>query len=262
LARDWFAVFLVRRVGVDSGVQIREKKNLLGISYDVDATDVVTRIMPTGEDADGNILYLPELYIDKPDIGAYIHPKWVHLPVSEAKEVLPDENSTGEKEARTRDQFYVEMRKAAQAEFDRGCDLPTVTLKVDFVNCADTEEYRQYGFLQNIFLGDSVRVVAPRVGVEVSMRMTQYTYDCLTKKYTALTLGTAADTLEGSLISARQLASGSITGMKLPWAPWAADSCSPVRSDRCRCAWRPSRRRTSRTPASPEPRLPKRRSAS
>ena len=70
-----------------------------------------------------------------------------------------------------------------------GCDLPTVTLKVDFVNCADTEEYRQYGFLQNIFLGDSVRVVAPRVGVEVSMRMTQYTYDCLTKKYTALTLG-------------------------------------------------------------------------
>ncbi len=215
LARDWFDVFLVRRVGVDSGVQIREKKNLLGISYDVDATDVVTRIMPTGEDADGNILYLPELYIDSPNIGAYIHPKWVHLPVSEAKEVLPDENSTGEKETRTRDQCYAEMRKAVQAEFDRGCDLPTVTLKVDFVNCADTEEYRQYGFLQNIFLGDSVRVVAPRVGVEVSMRMTQYTYDCLTKKYTALTLGTAADTLEGSLISARQLASGSITGMKL-----------------------------------------------
>ena len=215
LARDWFDVFLVRRVGVDSGVQIREKKNLLGISYDVDATDVVTRIMPTGEDADGNILYLPELYIDNPNIGAYIHPKWVHLPVSEAKEVLPDENSTGEKETRTRDQCYAEMRKAVQAEFDRGCDLPTVTLKVDFVNCADTEEYRQYGFLQNIFLGDSVRVVAPRVGVEVSMRMTQYTYDCLTKKYTALTLGTAADTLEGSLISARQLASGSITGMKL-----------------------------------------------
>ena len=110
---------------------------------------------------------------------------------------MPDENSTGEKETRTRDQCYAEMRKAVQAEFDRGCDLPTVTLKVDFVNCADTEEYRQYGFLQNIFLGDSVRVVAPRVGVEVSMRMTQYTYDCLTKKYTALTLGTAADTLEG-----------------------------------------------------------------
>ena len=215
LARAWFDVFLVKRVGVDSGVQIREKKNLLGISYDVDATDVVTRIMPTGEDTDGNLLYLPEVYIDSPNISAYPHPKWIHLAVSEAREVLQDGDSSGEQEAKTKNQCYDEMRKAVQAEYDKGCDLPTVTLKVDFVNCADTEEYRQYGFLQNIYLGDSVRVVAPRVGVSVSMRMTQYAYDCLTKRYTSVTLGTVSDTLEGSLVSARQLASGSITGAKL-----------------------------------------------
>lgn len=215
LARDWFDVFLVKRVGVDSNVQIREKKNLLGISYDVDETDVVTRIMPTGEDADGNILYLPELHIDSPHIGAYPHPKWIHIAVSEAKEVLPDEDSSGERETKTKAQCYEEMRSAVQAEYEKGCDLPTVTLKVDFINCADTEEYRQYGFLQNIFLGDSVRVIAARIGVAVSMRMTQYTYDCLTRKYTSVTLGTVADTLEGSLVSARQLASGSITGAKL-----------------------------------------------
>ena len=209
LARDWFDVFLVKRVGVNSDVQIREGKNLTGISYDVDATNVVTRIMPTGEDADGKILYLPELYIDSPNIGAYTHPKWVHLSVPEAKEVTEGD------EQKSKDQCYAEMRNAAQTEYENDCDLPTVTLKVDFVNCADTEEYRQYRFLQNIYLGDSVRVVARRIGVEVSLRMTQYTYDCLTQKYTAMTLGTAADTLEGSMISARQLASGSITGMKL-----------------------------------------------
>ena len=209
LTRDWFDVFLVRRVGVDSDVQIREGKNLTGIAYDVDETDVVTRIMPTGEDADGKILYLPELYIDSPNLGAYTHPKWVHLPVAEAKEVTEGD------EQKSKDQCYTEMRNAAQTEYENGCDLPTVTLKVDFINCADTEEYRQYRFLQNIYLGDSVRVVARRIGVEVSLRMTQYTYDCLTQKYTTMTLGTAADTLEGSMISARQLASGSITGMKL-----------------------------------------------
>ena len=81
LACDWYDVFLVRRVGNNTDVSIREKKNLTGISYDVDETDVVTRIMPTGEDADGNILYLPELYVDSPNIGAYTHPKWIHLPV-------------------------------------------------------------------------------------------------------------------------------------------------------------------------------------
>ena len=88
-------------------------------------------------------------------------------------------------------------RCAAQAEFDKGCDLPTVTLKVDFINCADTEEYRRYGFLQNIFLGDAVRVLVKKLGISVSMRMTQYAYDCLTRKYTSVTLGTVADTPEG-----------------------------------------------------------------
>ena len=209
LARDWYDVFLVKRVGNDTDVAIREKKNLAGISYDVDETDVVTRIMPTGEDTDGNILYLPELYLDSPNIGAYTHPKWIHLPVSEAKEVTDGD------EPKSKVQCYAEMRKAAQAEFDAGCDLPTVTLKVDFVNCSDAEEYKQYAALTDIFLGDSVRVVARRIGVEVSMRMTQYTYDCLTRKYTSVTLGTVADALEGSMISARQLASGSITGTKL-----------------------------------------------
>ena len=209
LARDWFDVFLVRRVGSDTDVQIRQGKNLLGVSYDVDLTDVVTRILPTGEDKDGNVLYLPEVYIDSPNIGNYPHPKWIHLPVSEAKEVAKGEDK------KTKSQCYTEMRNAAQAEYDNGCDLPTVTLKVDFINCAETEEYRDYKPLQNIFLGDSVRVVAPRIGVEVSMRMTQYTYDCLTRKYTAMTLGTVADTLEGNTISARQLPSGIITGSKL-----------------------------------------------
>ena len=209
LARDWYDVFLVKRVGNDTDVSIREKKNLTGISYDVDETDVVTRIMPTGEDADGNILYLPELYLDSPNLNAYTHPKWIHLPVSEAKEVTDGD------EPKSKAQCYAEMRKAAQAEFDAGCDLPTVTLKVDFVNCSDAEEYKQYAALTDIFLGDSVRVIARRIGVEVSMRMTQYTYDCLTRKYTSVTLGTAADTLEGSMISSRQLPSGVISGSKL-----------------------------------------------
>ena len=209
LARDWYDVFLVKRVGNDTDVSIREKKNLTGISYDVDEADVVTRIMPTGEDADGNILYLPELYIDSPNLNAYTHPKWIHLPVSEAKEVTDGD------EPKSKTQCYAEMRKAAQDEYAKGCDLPTITLKVDFVNCSDAEEYKQYAALTDIFLGDSVRVVARRIGVEVSMRMTQYTYDCLTRKYTSVTLGTTADTLEGSMISSRQLPSGVISGSKL-----------------------------------------------
>ena len=163
LARDWFDVYLVQRVGTDTNVQIRQGKNLLGISCDVDGTNVTTRILPTGEDADGNRLYLPERYVDSPNLDRYPSPKWMHLEVSGAKEVKKGEGK------KTKAQCYEEMRGAAQAEFDKGCDLPTVTLKVDFINCADTEEYRQYGFLQNIFLGDAVRVLVKKLGISVSM---------------------------------------------------------------------------------------------
>lgn len=209
LARDWWDVFVVDRVGSDSGVQIREGKNLTGISYDLNLTDVVTRIMPTGTDKDGNILYLPEVYVDSENIDAYQHPKWIHLDVAEAKEVTTGDST------KTKAQCYSEMRAAAQARFAAGCDLPTVSLSVDFVSVKDSEEYRDYTFLQDIFLGDTVRVIAPRIGVAVSLRMTRYKYDCLLKRYTSMTLGSVMEALEGNTISARQLPSGIINGSKL-----------------------------------------------
>lgn len=205
LQRDWFDVFVVERVGSDTNIQIRQGKNLTGIKYDVDMTDVVTRIMPTGEDKDGKVLYLPEVYIDSPNIANYPAPKWIHLAVSDCKEV------TKGKKKKTKAKCYTQMREAAQAEFDKGCDLPTVTLTVEFIDVTQTEEYSQYSFLQSIFLGDAVRVIAKRVGVEVSMRMTEYTYNCLTRQYEKMTLGTVG----ASMISARQLPSGIISGSKL-----------------------------------------------
>ena len=205
LARDWYDVYLVQRVGRDTDVEIRQGKNLLGISYDVDESGVTTRIVPTGEDKDGNILYLPEKHIDSPNIGAYPHVKWGHLSVSDAKE--DDDTSKND--------VYAKLREAAQKELDNGCDLPTVSLDVDFLSVDDTEEYAAFGILHSIYLGDAVRVVVPKLGLMVALRMTQYTYDCLLNKYTSCVLGTAVDGLEGSTISASQLAAGSIGGAKL-----------------------------------------------
>lgn len=39
LARDWFDVYVVNRVGTNTDVHIRERKNLTAASYDVDETD-------------------------------------------------------------------------------------------------------------------------------------------------------------------------------------------------------------------------------
>ena len=205
LARDWFDVYLVERVGQDTDVQIRQGKNLTGITYDVDASNVVTRIVPTGEDDDGETLYLPEKYVDSANIDLYPHPKWGILAVDDAKE--DDDNSKSD--------VYAKLRKAAQEELDKGCDLPGVTLTVNFLNVDDTVEYENFKVLHNIYLGDAVRVVVPTLGLSVAMRMTQYTYDCLLKRYDSCTLGSASEALESSMISGAQLSNGSVSGAKL-----------------------------------------------
>lgn len=205
LFRDWRDVYIVKRVGHDTDITIREGKNLLGISYDIDITNVTTRLIPMGETAKGEPLYLPEVYVDSPFAESYDHPRIMPLKVDGAK--VDAKHSQAD--------VLQMLRNAAQAEFDNGCDQPTVTLSVDFINECDTEEYKQYGFLQNIYLGDSVRVVSSTLGVDVQMRMTQYTYDCLLMRYTAMVLGTAADTMATAPIGSRQLPNGIITGSKI-----------------------------------------------
>ena len=64
--------------------------------------------------------------------------------------------------------------------------------------------------LQNICLGDAVKVIAPKIGIAISPCLTQYTFDCILREYTSMTPGTVADSLEGNMIP-----SGSISGTKL-----------------------------------------------
>ena len=45
--------------------------------------------------------------------------------------------------------------------------------------------------------------------------MTEYSYDCLLRRYAKMTLGMASETIAGSMISPRQLPAGGIKGMKL-----------------------------------------------
>ncbi|MBP5461875.1 MAG: phage tail protein [Lachnospiraceae bacterium] len=205
LMRDWFDVYIVNRVGQDTNILIQEGKNLLGVKYDIDATDAVSRIVPIGKDSKGKDMYLPEVYIESEYASTFPHPKYGTLEVEDAKV------GSGTTQA----QAYQKMRDAAAQAFEDGADTPVVSLSVDFINVYDTEEYKQYTWLQNIYLGDAVMVKVKSLGLSVSMRMTQYEYDCLLYKYTSMTLGSTTDTIASSTISASQIPTGLITGGKI-----------------------------------------------
>ena len=183
MLRDWFDVYLVAKIGEKSNVVIVDGKNLQSITYDADITDMANRIIPIGKDADGNSLYLPETYVESPDMAEDDLPKYLTLNISEAK--IGD--------GMTQEQAYEKMREAANKEFEGGTDAPIETVTVDYIDMTGIDEYQSIGLTDNIFLGDLVRVQAQRIGKEFTKRMTQYTFDCLTERYTSITLGTPYD---------------------------------------------------------------------
>lgn len=216
LSRDWWDIYAIDRVGVDRPVTIREKKNLKGFSLEKDESDVITRLVPVGKDKDGDPLYLPEGYIDSQYINDYANPKWGVLEVSDA--------SVGGKGKGklTTDEAYAKMREAAQKEFDAGCDMAALTVDVDFVQIGDTVEGRDIAELNNMYIGDGVWVISPTTGVKMQARITDYTFDCIARRYTQMTLGTVSAMLDSVSVTGKQLPGGIITGTKI--APGAVGS--------------------------------------
>ena len=216
LSRDWWDIYAIDRVGVDRPVTIREKKNLKGFSLEKDESDVITRLVPVGKDKDGDPLYLPEGYIDSQYINDYANPKWGVLEVSDASV-----GSKG-KDKLTTDEAYAKMREAAQKEFDAGCDMAALTVDVDFVQIGDTVEGRDVAELNNMYIGDGVWVISPTTGVKMQARITDYTFDCIARRYTQMTLGTVSAMLDSVSVTGKQLPGGIITGTKI--APGAVGS--------------------------------------
>lgn len=216
LSRDWWDIYAIDRVGVDRPVTIREKKNLKGFSLEKDESDVITRLVPVGKDKDGDPLYLPEGYLDSQYINDYANPKWGVLEVSDA--------SVGGKgkDKLTADEAYAKMREAAQKEFDAGCDMAALTVDVDFVQIGDTVEGRDIAELNNMYIGDGVWVISPTTGVKMQARITDYTFDCIARRYTQMTLGTVSAMLDSVSVTGKQLPGGIITGTKI--APGAVGS--------------------------------------
>lgn len=172
---DNFLIKLHQRRGENRGLQIRHRKNLTGFDLKTDFTTVATRIMPQGNDE----LLLPELYIDSPRIENYRSPivRRINFDVSV-------DDDTTEEEALN------QLRFLTSQLYEKGIDLPTVSIKVDFIELSKVEEYKHYSNLESVFLGDTVQVYIDKLGLELETRVVKTVYDCLKGRYIQLELGT------------------------------------------------------------------------
>lgn len=202
----------------DRGYEIAYGKNMTGISWSKSTDEVITRIVPLGEDADGKTLLLPEKWMDSPHIGEYPVVHTGTLTVSDAKEVVVDEDDeetpSEDITPMSKEECYALMRQAVADEFAKGCDLPDLTLEIDFIHIGDTEEYRQYRNLERVFLYDLVRIRHAPTGFVAKAQVSGYEWNALTRRYNSITVGNVF-AVESSAVAGYQLTEGSVTATKI-----------------------------------------------
>ena len=67
-------------------------------------------------------------------------------------------------------------------------DIPTLEITIDFDQLYNTQNYEQFSFLRNNFLGDWVYVYSVRDGFQIESRIDAIKYDCIIKKVCEMTL--------------------------------------------------------------------------
>ncbi len=184
LLRDNFNVRMLNARGLDRGVVIQHKKDLLGYEADIDWQSPITKIMPQG----ANELLLPEKYVTSPLVNKYVNPKIrkIEFPNVKAKvgEYANDEDAIPLPEALDK------LRAEAKAMFEvQHVDQPLAIYKIKFQELSQTEEYKDFAVMQRVYMGDTVTVQHLDEGIDVKAKVVSYKYDPLNKEYTDITIG-------------------------------------------------------------------------
>lgn len=224
LVRDNYELFFLKDPGMNRGVRIQYSKNMLGVEFTSSEDEVVTRIVPVGETKSGDPLYLDssltKRYIDSQYINAYPIPHVYELKCENCKVGEKDDQGGTVTVAIAR----ARMREQANKMLENGCDEPKITMKVEFLNLGDTEEYAQFKNLENLFLFDYVIVQHPTLyyrdtagvvrNIDVTARVVSIEWDCILERMNSVEIGQVGMTLANTGISTWQIPNG-FSGSKI-----------------------------------------------
>lgn len=220
LVRDNMDLFFLHDAGMNRGVRIQYGKNMTGIDFTYSEDSIVTRIIPVGEQKNGDELYLgnnlSDRYIDlyrdyipahpeiESSVPVYPVPHVHYLTCENCK--IGDNDTNGGKI--TYDKAIARMREQANKMFADECYNPKIQMKVEFINLGDTEEYQQFKNLENCFLFDYVIVQHPKLNVDVTAQIVSITWDCLKDQMSSVEIGSVGESIGNVGITTWQVPSG------------------------------------------------------
>lgn len=182
---DNFTVIINDRLGGDYGACAEFGRNMTGIEADISIDDVVTRIIPVSYN--GHTLEGEEPWIDSPLIGSYANPRTAVIKFEDVK--LLEDCQEGEEGFSTLELLREELKRRCTKEYENGLDKPKVNYKVDLVEVANTEDYKDYKKLTTVGIGDDVLTKDRKLKINVTARCIRLVYDCIEEEIAEVELG-------------------------------------------------------------------------
>ena len=180
---DGYSVKLWSHRGlVTPSVSLRYGKNITDIEQEEEISNTVTGYCPFWVSGEGDqVVTLPEKVVESQYATAYPFKRTVPLDLSENWEEAPTE---------------AQLRVAAQAQVNRdGIGIPTVSIKVSFVDLSETEEYKDVYSLQSVKLCDRINVQFEKLGISTTAKVVRTEYDVLKEKYISIEVGSVHTSL-------------------------------------------------------------------
>ncbi len=187
---DGYTVKLWKNRGVTvPTVTLKYGQNLTDLSQEEYISSTITGVCPFWKDAEGNnLVTLTEKVVESQYADNYPFRRTVPLDLSQDFEQQPEE---------------AQLRTNATAYLNAsGIGIPTVSIKVSFVNLADTEEYKNILPLQTVKLCDMVKVEFEKLGISTTAKVVKTVYDVLNERYDSVEIGTIRTSLASTITDA------------------------------------------------------------
>lgn len=181
--------------GQNNGYVIQYGKNLIDLKQEESIADTYTGLYPYWE-SEETMVTLTEKVVHASTAANFPFQRTIVKDFSDVWDNAPSEAS---------------LRSYANSYISRnGIGIPAVNLSLDFVNLADSEEYRDLLTTGNIDLCDIVTVRFSKLGVDVQSKVIDITWDVLKDRYDQIQIGdkrsSLADTIEDQMETITTLA--------------------------------------------------------
>lgn len=176
-----FEIQLLNQIGTDRGADVRYGRDLLSFKETVDATNLIGRVIPTGN----NGFTIPESsggpYVEYSQYNPLIH----QTKVIEYKEIIADYGEDKDKDnALPVSEAIRQLKRLGEREFTlSNIQQPLISYDLDMYDLRN-----EFKGLQKIRPGDTITIVDNSDNGAIKERIIGYKYKPTTKRYIGLTL--------------------------------------------------------------------------